>query len=96
LWLPTPSRNRVILALAGFIASREEYEMYTFFYPETGERFSSAKELEFETPEAAIEYWKDKRPTWNEIKPMNPSDKAAFMLLSNGHIVVVRQLTNRS
>ena len=66
--------------------------MYTFFYPETGERFSPSKELEFDALEAAIEYWRDRRSTWEEIKPINPSDKAAFMQPSSGHIVVVRQL----
>jgi hypothetical protein len=64
--------------------------MYTFFYPETGRRFSPAAELEFETPEAAVEYWKTCRSIWEESKTTNPSDEAAFMLPSNGHIVVLR------
>jgi hypothetical protein len=68
--------------------------MFTFVYPETGERFSRAKEMEFDTAQQGIEYWKDRRAPWEEIKVQNPLDKAAFISQSTGHIVVLREIAS--
>jgi hypothetical protein len=64
--------------------------MYGFFYPENGERFISS--LSFQTAQEAIDYWKDKRGTWQEIKA-GSKDNAAFMNPNTGDIVVVRRIS---
>jgi hypothetical protein len=64
--------------------------MYGFFYPENGERFIAS--LSFQTAQEAIDYWKDKRSTWQEIKA-GGKDEAAFINPNTGDIVVVRRVT---
>lgn len=68
---------------------------YGFFYPETRERVYQS--LDFDTPEAAVEYWQDRRPTWDKLDyRLNPDDHAAFMSSATGHIVVVREIEGES
>lgn len=64
--------------------------MYSFFYPEDGSRMSFAKEHEFETVEAAVAYWKDRRQIWEEISVSN--GEPAFMQPFSGEIVIVRKI----
>ena len=66
-----------------------EVEMYTFFYPENGERFD--KSLDFETVEGAIFYWEEKKPLWGKVKPKG-EDQAAFINTVTGEIIVVRKV----
>lgn len=64
--------------------------MFGFFYPENGERFSAS--LSFGSAQEATAYFRDKRSTWQEIKPGSERDKAAFLNPLTGDIVVVREI----
>jgi hypothetical protein len=61
---------------------------YAFFYPENS---TLAATIEFDTAKEAIEYWRDKRPSWEAIKPLGKTDEAAFMS-PFGAIIVIREL----
>lgn len=84
------SQVRIIAKIAKAIRRIRFIKMnkYAFFYPENNERFTLK---EFNTPQGAIGYWLDRRPTWSAIKPMADIDEAAF-ISPLGEIVVVREL----
>lgn len=63
--------------------------MFGFFYPENNQRFLDS--MVFENAKEAIEWWRDRRSTWQEI-PAGSKDEAAFMNHNTGHIVVVREI----
>lgn len=65
---------------------------YGFFYPENNQRYLAG--LSFASAAEAIEWWRDRRNTWQEI-PVGSKDEAAFMNPNTGHIVVVREVEVR-
>jgi len=64
--------------------------MFGYFYPENGERFLAS--LSFATVQEAIDYFRDKRATWEVVKAF-PPDMTAFLNPRTGDIVVVREIT---
>lgn len=63
---------------------------YGYFYPENNQRFLA--QLSFGSAEEAAAWWRDKRSMWQEIRAIEPNDKAAFMNPITGDIVVVREV----
>lgn len=60
---------------------------YGFFYPENNERFLAS--MSWSTPELAADWFRYRRPTWQEITATPPA-KYAFLNPIVGDIVVVR------
>ena len=62
--------------------------MYRIVYPETEEEVVP---MQFDRSQEAAAYWKNSHSTmWIAVKPQHPRDKAAFMQIVTGQIVVVR------
>ncbi len=64
--------------------------MYSFFYPENNVRCSTASEHVFKTKKEAVDYWKDRRPIWQDITAMG--GEPSFLQPNTGEVIVVREI----
>lgn len=62
---------------------------YGYFYPENNE--GVLVHLSFASVEEAVDWWRDRRYRWQELKPAG-DDKAMFLSPLTGGIVVVREI----
>ena len=67
--------------------------MYGYFYPENNERYLES--MSFPTAQEAIDWFQNRRSTWNQVEPQDKSE-AAFLSPYDGTIVVVRSVTYES